>query len=517
MKLKKDHNPSTNKQLLYHSQLTFSDLPKAVAEAMQLFHVKRILPAIELSRHKRFSLNWKKILLRPFLEDRSYRQPSTSYYIGMDGIPYPIWKKVLDQEEVKLETNGLSEVNVADYGAIGDGQTDNTEAFKKAIGKGKVKVTIPPGVFLVRGIKLPSWTILAGEGKGNTILKLHHHAPKWSRIITNTHHRKGNHHIKVADLTLDWNVERLNHKSRTSSGNNLSSCLTYANVTYGWIKRVEALNPGLHCFDVSSTFYTYAGDSTWAKGASKYIWFDELTGYGFGDDGITTHHSEHILISNSHMAHPSGRAHKSGFSNSNGFEIDDGSYGVWLLHNSSTHCYSGIEVKAHQTAAAAASTVIIGHLSVRDTRSFNFRHIGHHLAKDEASQTAYDIIAINLQSIMPVRTTLYRNSSPRALVVSAYQNVVIHTFTALGDRHYDYHGQPAIAVQYRARNVHLHHLAIKHFRSASTDVQIFGGPQHVDDVFMENIQSEDSAPTAVKIGENVKNSTIRNVHGEVVH
>lgn len=510
---KNKHHPALNKHLLYKNEFPSLDISKEMKKAAHTFCLQRIVP----NRKNSLINYWRKLLFLPFLQKRENTKFSTAYYIEEDGIPYPIWKKVLDQEEEKLEKTIKQTVDLTDFGGTGDGKTDNTVAFQKAIGSGNVKVNIPPGVFVVKGIKLPTRTILTGAGKGKTILKLHDKAPKRSRLVTNHSHQKGNHHIKVEELTLDWNVKRLKKETKkTSSGNNLSSCLTYANVTCGWVKRVEAINAGLHAFDISSTFYTYAGDGTQSKGASRFIWLDELTGYGFGDDGVTTHHSKDILISNSHMANPSGRAHKKGYSNSNGFEIDDGSQRVWLLHNSSYGCFGGIEIKAHKHASAAANVWIVGHLSVRDNRSFNFRHIGHHHKNEKESQTACDIIAVNLQAIEPVRTELYKDSSPRALVVSAYKNVVIHKFTAIGKANYDYHGQTAISIQYRARNVFLCDVDVRNFSTAAHDIQVTGGPQRADIVSINDVVAQNSAPVRIKVGKTVKNCTLKNIDGKIV-
>ena len=69
-----------------------------------------------------------------------------------------------------------------DFGAVGDGKTDCTAAFQKAMGNGRVKVIVPEGVFITKGIRLPSWTYLKGAGKGVTTIKLHHQAPKGYKI-----------------------------------------------------------------------------------------------------------------------------------------------------------------------------------------------------------------------------------------------------------------------------------------------------------------------------------------------
>ena len=209
-------------------------------------------------------------IVRVFLT--SFEKDSIKTYdtlLDEQGRVYPEWLRLLDEEYQKLLTSVNREVNVIDFGAVGDGKTDDTEAFKKAIGRGRVKVRIPEGHFITRGIRLPSWTILAGEGKGKTIIKLHDDAPKGTRLITNSHHKRGNRNIYVEGMSLDWNVERLGNVEKTATWGNHSSCLTYAHVTYGWVKNVEGMNPGLHCFDVSSTLYDYSEMAFVLRGAAN--------------------------------------------------------------------------------------------------------------------------------------------------------------------------------------------------------------------------------------------------------
>ncbi|WP_053217668.1 glycosyl hydrolase family 28-related protein [Virgibacillus senegalensis] len=421
---------------------------------------------------------------------------------------YPNWKITLDAQKKVLTEKLEQEVDVTEYGAVGDGVTDCTGAFQRAVGKGGVKVKIPAGCYVIKEVKLPSYTFLEGDGKGKTILKLADSAPKWTRLITNANHIRGNSHLAVESMTLDWNVERLKEQEKTSFGNNFSSCLTYANVLYGWVRKVEAVNPGLHCFDISSAYYNYAGDGFRGKGESRYIWLDQLTGRGFGDDGITTHHSRKIIISNSHMYEPSGRSHRSGFSNSNGFEVDDGSQHVWLVNNSSSRCFGGVEVKAHANSSAAMHTVIAGHLSVQDNRSYNFRHIGHHRQEDPESKTAEGILAVNLVAFFPVYSSLYQDSAPRALVVSGYRNVGIENLLAQGNPDYDYQDNPVIAVQYRADNVWLNNIYVRGFMKAGVDVQLFGGDNHAGRVVTGRIESEHSASEKLNAGKEVQRMSI---------
>ncbi|MGG1676166.1 glycosyl hydrolase family 28-related protein [Neobacillus sp. NRS-1170] len=503
--LDKSHDPKKNADILAN----FVESPAtAVRETVTLFEQirKKVLPTQKVPNK---SFSFAGAFFRLFSKPTIHCEPS-KLFVKSAGQVYPEWMELLHKEFASLEKNLVNEVNVIDYGAVGDGKTDCTAAFQKAIGKGRVKVMVPPGIFITKGIRLPSWTSLFGAGKGVTTIKLHDDAPKGTRLITNANHWLGNHHLFVGSLSLEWNVERLGASPKTSTWGNHSSCLTYANVTYGWVKDVEAINPGLHCFDISSTLYNYAGDGFRARGRSKYVWLDNLNGYGFGDDGITTHHSDYIFISNSHMCDPSGRAHQKGFSNSNGFEIDDGSQNVLLVNNSSSRCFGGVEIKAHENSSAASNVQIVGHISVNDNRSYNFRHIGHHKSTDAESKTAFNIIGVNLVCAAPIFSDLYKDSTPRGLVVSAYKNVVINQFTLIGDPDYDYKGNPVIAIQYRARNVFLKNVVMRDFKKAGAGIKVFGGENRADSVRFCDVEIENSSPKSIDVGAGIQDIKIEN-------
>lgn len=429
------------------------------------------------------------------------------------GVVRPVWMRRLDAEHLNLKQSIRQEVDVTDYGAVGDGETDCTLAFRLALRSNR-HVYVPAGTYVVRGIRLPSNCILQGAGQQKTILKLSNRAPKHRRLLRNATPFAGNHHIEVAHLTLDWNVDRLDASQRTTSGDTTSSALTFAHVTYGWVHHVTAKNAGLHAFDVTSPHYHYLGDGLRAANGSRSIHLDHCEATNYGDDGITTHHSDAIYITNCYCHHPHGRTHTKGFSNSNGIEIDDGSRHVTLVNNMSEGCFGGVEIKAHGTSSAASDVHIFGHLSYHDNRSFNFRHIGHHLADDPDSQTARFISGTNLVSIEPIRTDLYKKSSPRSLVVSAYRDVFINGFTAIGNPHYDYQDYPALAIQYKSRNVSLTRVKVAGFTSGRADIEVFGGKNRTDDIVIEEVQCHDSAPIALRIGRNLERIRLQNIEAQ---
>lgn len=460
--------------MLPHSSMTqhllserFSDYANATRKRQTIQETETSFRALTSMPQRRNQ--WSDYLYRPLLtkpkKDYTVAPPVT---IDGQGEVRPYWKGLFNKTMEELAQ--MEVVSVLDFGAVGDGITDCTKAFQKALGNGMRTVFVPAGVYRTREITLPSLSTLIGESKEKTILVLADEASKKERLVTNRNPFKGNHHIKVAHLTLDWNVERLSQDERTSAGGTASSGITLANVQFALVQQVTVLNPGLHGVDVTAVRYNYFGDGRRSMLGSRFVWIDEVEAEGFGDDGITTHHSDDILITNSYLHHPSGRAHKLGFSNSNGIEVDDGSQHVVLANNRTAYCFGGVEIKAHETSSAASDTQIIGHYSDHDNRSFNFRHIGHHQGENQDSQSAYGIRASYLVSDSPQPTDLYVGSTPRALVISAYQKAAINRFFAQAGKA---EADPiAISVQYRAHQISIQKVDLEGYRRATEPIRM---------------------------------------------
>ncbi|NLX04988.1 MAG: hypothetical protein GXY33_07580 [Phycisphaerae bacterium] len=61
--------------------------------------------------------------------------------------------------------------NVRDFGAIGDGQANDTEAFRKAMASGEKDIFVPPGTYLLGSetLDVPEGVFLHGLGRNSTI------------------------------------------------------------------------------------------------------------------------------------------------------------------------------------------------------------------------------------------------------------------------------------------------------------------------------------------------------------
>lgn len=428
-------------------------------------------------------------------------QELTDSHVAIDSTPFDVLSERLYYDFNKINQtmesnyNTLNKkieriINVNDYGADPTGQFDSTEAFKIAFGNGGHHVHMTEGTYIVSGLKLPSNTILSGEGYIATTIKLSDDAPAEAIAITNLEMNGIAENIGVEGLLVDGNRTRQGGTLKPAGGS-LSSGIRLAGVKNGFVKNVKTKNTLLHGIDVTyaSDEYSYAGDGVRVPRhlESEYIWIDNCESTGFGDDGITTHHSRYLFISNSYAHHPFN-----GGGNNNGIEIDDGSQYVYLDNNITEENFGGLEIKGHEPTSAASHVFVNNHISVNDNRSYNIRHIGHHKASDTQSKTAYDVMLSNCTAVTPYMNEVYPGSTPRAMVISAFRNVQINNFTAIGDGTFTA-GQPVIAIQYRAENVTFNGLNIRGFKNASADVQIYGGGNRPKKITISNFNIIDSS------------------------
>lgn len=429
-------------------------------------------------------------------------QELTDSRVAIDGEPFNVLSERLYYDFNKINKtmednyNSLNKkieriTNVNDFGADPTGEKDSTEAFKKAFANGGKHVHMTEGTYIVGGLKLPNNTILSGEGKTSTTLKLSDDAPNDAIVVTNLDMSGNAENIGIEGFKVDGNRTRQGGELKPAGGS-LSSGVRFAGVKNSFMKSIKTVDTLLHGLDITyaSDPYSYAGDGVRVSREleSEYVWIDDCEATRFGDDGITTHHSRYLYISNSYAHHP----FKKGGGNNNGIEIDDGSQYVFLNNNRTTENFGGLEIKGHEPTSAASHVFVNQHISINDNRSYNIRHIGHHVAKDVKSKTAEDIVVNNSVAVTPYKNDVYPGSTPRAMVISAYRNVQINNFTAIGDGTFQA-GMPAIAIQYRSENVTFNGLNIRGFKNASTDVQIFGGGNRPKKVTISNFNIIDSS------------------------
>ncbi|MCY7541205.1 peptidase G2, partial [Bacillus pumilus] len=120
------------------------------------------------------------------------------------------------------------------------------------------------------------------------------------------------------------------------------------------------------------------------------------------------------------------------------------------------------------------------------------------------------VTLIDCSAIEPVFNSLYEGVTPRALVVSAYKNVNVSGFTAIGDPDYDYGGNPVVAMQYRSQNIAINGIKIRGFKKAGVDINLSGGTNKTDYIKISNFDIYHSAPKGISIGGGLYNVNIMN-------
>ena len=397
---------------------------------------------------------------------------------------------------------------------------DWNEAFDKALATGR-KVNIGEGVHeITRSIKLPSNTVLQGAGKGKSIVKFTGTAKTMPEegLICNATVSGGDTNIHIMDFTVDGNVHSFADPTKAGGLGSRRSNITFRGVVGGSISRIESREGYLHGIDITygSLDYEVTGDAPEAPlpNPSRNILIQECDVYDYGDDAITTHHSENLFIINNYC-HDSRRT----VGNNNGIEIDDGSRHVYISGNITERNSSGIEVKAHAEYTAPYDVVINGHVSRNDRMSYSFRHLGHMYASEPITKSAYNITASNLSSYNINNDKKYYPDDPTSAAtgiinIVGYHGVNINGVTAWTDVPDKCADQHLIMVRYMARNVNISNVSFKGFTKTDVGIYVVGGTDRADNVHISNVVAENSCRYVVKTGSNVVNYSITNVHAD---
>lgn len=285
-------------------------------------------------------------------------------------------------------------VNVKDYGAKGDGITDDTEALEAAAVAAEGKTLFfPAGTYLTStGLLVRDRTTVIGAGMYQTTIKLSDTAPSCAAALTNVLNRQtqaayveslgsytaalrdantGNKSIYVSGLTVDGNGNRTGNPQIGHGG----SAVQFAFVDGLVMRNVRAINGYIHCVDICSAMFADAYDpdaegitqddegnyvGNWYVGASKNVYLENVIAEdSVVDDGITTHYSHDIWLVNCFAKRSTANDQIQNLPDRQcGIEVDDGSYRVFVIGGASERYYAGLAIKGHSLAYPAHDVTV---------------------------------------------------------------------------------------------------------------------------------------------------------------
>jgi len=170
-------------------------------------------------------------------------------------------------------------VNAKEFGARGDGATDDTQAIQDALNAGNL--FLPPGTYMVRMISIPANRLLIGMGAGS-ILKLKAGSPDFSNVLS----IKDASQVLIRDIAID------------GSGNNVASGEHSHNLFIWNSKDVLVDNVILH--DAQGDGISIGSDE---NGETRRITIRNCNFYNRGRGGITIvgQGASDVFLTNNHI------------------------------------------------------------------------------------------------------------------------------------------------------------------------------------------------------------------------
>lgn len=327
--------------------------------------------------------------------------------------------------------------NVRDYGAVGDGTTDDAPAIQAALtaagaASGGI-VFVPAGSYAIgTELKVPSRIRFCGAGMARTVLTMKAGVDGNLNVITNASNNKVartnyDEFIEIADMTVDGNRPGRAVPAVPSIMD--GSCINLSTTRRAIIERVFVRRGYRHGVDISASEYPEGGGVTaTAQGPSYGIVVRNCLAEGpFGDDAFTTHFSWGLVIEDCRAFTAS-----IDFSGSQGIEIDDGSRDVVVRNCYVTGFVKGYQAKGHVDTNPARQVVFENCVADGCGYGFDISHYNPTSYPATTYRVAADVVLRSCRSINNVtRHTDYFEL--RALRITGYDNVRVYDFVSLNN------------------------------------------------------------------------------------
>ena len=288
-----------------------------------------------------------------------------------------------------VEAKFKDSISVKDFGAVGDGGTDDTTKIQAALtaATGTKNVYLPAGTYIVSTtIYIPSNTFFYGDGK-NSVIKMVASQGRDTTVVMTGFRNNKRENIVIQDMEINFNRSRWTVTGGTKLSDAFNGTAGYSANQDNWgsalsicysenvlVRNVRAIDGYKHCIDIQAPSYRTGTDgATYDSQPSKNVTLESCYASGGGDDNITSHHSTDINITNCWSENPSGVLVPK---NSNCYEIDDGSRNVFITNCVAIGGIYGLQIKGHDYAPAPYNVTVSGLRAVNNAQGVELRHSG---------------------------------------------------------------------------------------------------------------------------------------------
>tara|TARA_R100001460_G_scaffold35622_2_gene68476 strand:+ start:478 stop:4413 length:3936 start_codon:yes stop_codon:yes gene_type:complete len=284
--------------------------------------------------------------------------------------------------------NNAPVISVKDYGAKGDGVTDDLSALNSAIAAAAGKTLVfPEGVYMISNQLFfkKSNCVIRGEGDvtiksmngidgrigcvgiGNPYSATEGTNGNWVNYPPTTN-------VILDNIKIDYNKSRwfISIAEPTVAGRFTQCALSIANAKHITVKNCRISNGKRQTIDITTPVSKDTSAVSALDGlinmpsmpmdsngkaifGAQYITIDNCIAEGAGDDVIATHWCSNVLVKNSLFQQTRG---KSSSSNTNCIEIDDGSRNITFDNCTAFNGMGGIEVKGHPPQPSPYNIII---------------------------------------------------------------------------------------------------------------------------------------------------------------
>lgn len=174
-------------------------------------------------------------------------------------------------------------IHVKDFGAVGDGVTDDTEAIQNALTAGANRtVLVNAGTYLCGKLRIHSGTKLVGEGTGNTVIRARPTLATTDALLTNFNAGVGvvdvytDTDILVTGITFDGN----NLGSRTAEliGIGKAQRVTFESCSVRNVRYIGLAHAGCRDVKIVNSYFDAIGEPTPQPVAGPALWFGSHLG-----------------------------------------------------------------------------------------------------------------------------------------------------------------------------------------------------------------------------------------------